>query len=68
MNGVQREITGFLKVGQTSKSNLITDFSLEVKIRRALGPMARKIACGPSKLILSGPAGPANFEAAVIQL
>ena len=26
-----------------------------VKIRRALGPMARKIACGPSKLTPSGP-------------
>ena len=39
-----------------------------VKIRRALGPMARKIVCGPSKLTLRGPAGPANLEATVIQL
>ena len=29
-----------------------------VKIRRALGPMARKIACGPSNLTLSGAQGP----------
>ena len=29
-----------------------------VKIRRALGPMALKIACGPSELTLGGPAGP----------
>ena len=30
--------------------------------------MAHKIACGPSKLILGGPAGPADFEARVIPL
>ena len=39
-----------------------------VKIRRALGPMARKIACGPSKLTLVGPAGPAGFKATLIPL
>ena len=38
------------------------------KIRRALGPMAHKIACGPSKLTLGGPEGPAQFEAIVIML
>ena len=35
----------------------------EVKIRRALGPMAHKIVCGPSGFTLGGPAGPADFEA-----
>ena len=39
-----------------------------VKIRWALGPMARKIACGPSKLTLDGPAGHVNFEVTVILL
>ena len=39
-----------------------------VKIRRALGPMAPKLACGPSELTQSGPAGPTNFEATVIPL
>ena len=32
-----------------------------VKTRRALGPMALKIACGPSKLTLGGATGPACF-------
>ena len=35
--------------------------SAGVKIGRALGPMARKIACGPSKLKLGRPTGPADF-------
>ena len=39
-----------------------------VKIRRALGPMARKIASRPSKLTLGGPARPADFGATVIPL
>ena len=39
-----------------------------VKIRRALGSMARKIAYRPAKLTLGGLAGPANFEASVIPL
>ena len=39
-----------------------------VKIRLALGPMALKFACGPSKLILGGPAVPVDFEATVIPL
>ena len=34
-----------------------------VKIRRALGPMTCKIACGPSKLTLGGPA---NFEVTIV--
>ena len=33
-----------------------------VQIGRALGPMASKIACGPSKLTLCGPAGPENLR------
>ena len=36
-----------------------------VIIRRAIGPMTCKIACGPSKLTL---VGPANFEATIIPL
>ena len=39
-----------------------------VKIRRALGPMARKFACGPSTLTLGGSTWPANLEAIVIPL
>ena len=39
-----------------------------VKIRRTLGPMVRKIACGPSKVISGGPAEPADFETSVIPL
>ena len=37
-----------------------------VKIRRALVPIARKIAFRSSKLILGGPEGSADFEATVI--
>ena len=36
------------------------------KIRRALGPMARKLACGPSKLTQSGPAGDSNTVISLI--
>ena len=35
-----------------------------LKIRRALGPMAGKIACGPSSLTLDGPA---DFQATAFQ-
>ena len=37
-------------------------------IWRALGPMARKITCGPLKLSLWGQAGPTDFEATAIFL
>ena len=43
-------------------------WSAGVKIRRAIEPMARKIACGPSKLILGAPEVPADFEATIIPL
>ena len=38
--------------------NKLVGLCAGVNIRRALGPMARIIACGPSKLTVGGPQGP----------
>lgn len=41
--------------------------SAEIEIGLTLGPMVRKLACGPGlKLTLVGLTGPADFEAIVI--
>ena len=57
-----------LSMHRKHQSELVckTESFAGVKIRRALGPIACKIACGPSKLTLCGPAGPVHFEATVI--
>ena len=64
-----RSETFIIKIEAAIETDQVTIKSQPgVKIKRALGPMACKIAYRPSKLTLSGPAGPANFEAIVIQL